>query len=52
METRKNHKIGSRSEQAFMDNKTEARAIEEWLRIVDKPLSQEHKDANNAKPSD
>jgi len=51
MATRKNQKAGNKSEQTIIDYKAETRAIEEWLRIVDKSLSREDKGASSLKIS-
>jgi len=33
-----------------MDEEVETKAIEKWLRMVDKPLGKEEKDKKDAKP--
>jgi len=51
MATRKEPRAGRRSEPDLTDKEVEIEAIEEWLRIVDKPLGREKKDANGMKSS-
>ncbi len=35
-----------------MDKETETKAIEKWLRMVDKPLATKERDKKGAKPRD
>jgi len=35
-----------------MDKETETKAIEKWLRMVDKPLATKESDKKDAKPRD